>query len=418
MQNICFIFVSRNDCLGFCMDRLYLFNSESDLALADFTEHYMAPALIRQMSVDLAMLPMWYALPGSGVLAGSAYNLEFMQQMKSLFGMQVNLITWSELKGGTCWDVLPWGWNPALKKRLIKAGISADVLPTEQDLAISRSLASRELALAVLDSCRHLPQVCGSGCALFSIEDCKSYWMQQYGRCVFKAPWSGSGKGLLWCYSDFSDAVAGWCGRILAGQGVLVGMPIYNKVCDFAMEFHCHGKGTMDFIGYSWFDTNSKGAYQANWLASDKRIRQRLLGYVDELQLLAIEKQMQEVLGELYGIHQGYLGVDMMVCQLPDGQYAICPCVEVNVRMNMGLVARIFTDRYLYPGSEGYYKVEAFNTSQALRKAHEADEVAHPREIIGGKLLEGYLPLVPVTPQSRYRVYVKVCSSKKTQEKE
>lgn len=400
------------------MDRLYLFNAENDLAQADFTEHYMAPTLIRQMSVDLAVLPMWYAFPGSGVLAVSAYNLEFMQQMKSLFGMNVNLVTWSELEGDTCWNVLPWGWNPALKKRLIKAGISVDVLPTEQNLKIMRSLASRGLALKVLEACRHLPKACGTGCILSSVAECRAYWMHNKGCCVFKAPWSGSGKGLLWCYTDFSDAVAGWCGHILSAQGALVGMPIYNKVFDFAMEFHSNGKGMVDFMGYSWFDTNSKGAYRGNWLASDERIRQRLSGYVDELQLLTIEKQVQEVLVELYGMYQGYLGVDMMICQLSDGQYTICPCVEVNVRMNMGLVARIFTDRYLHHASEGYYKVEAFDTPLDLRKAHEADEAAHPRVIKDGKLLEGYLPLVPVTPQSRYRVYVKVISSKKTREKE
>ena len=32
-------------------------------------ENYMAPATIRRMAEDLALLPIWYAQPGSGVLA-------------------------------------------------------------------------------------------------------------------------------------------------------------------------------------------------------------------------------------------------------------------------------------------------------------------------------------------------------------
>ena len=399
--------------VGVFMNKLYLFNSDADLALADFTDHYMAPALIRQMSDDLALLPLWYALPGSAVIAASAYNLAFLKQMKSWFDMQVELVTWSELVGDGGWKLLPWGWSPSLKKRFIKKGISEDVLPIHSDLVTLRCLASRERALKVLEGCQNLPQVCGSGVVLFSVEDCRNYWTHHHGCCVFKAPWSGSGKGLLWCYSDFSDSVAGWCRHILTIQGTIIGMPIYNKVCDFAMEFISDGQGSVSFAGYSWFDTNAKGAYQGNWLASDSMIEKRLSGYVKLSNLTVIREQVQKLLVEFYGQYQGYLGVDMLICQQADQSYAVCPCIEVNLRMNMGVVARIFADRYLKHESVGYFKVEAFATSLDLQQAHEADLAAHPLFVDNGKLLEGYLPLVPVTPHSRYRAYVKAVASKK-----
>lgn len=44
--------------------KLYLFNPDSDLALASNEENYMAPASARRMIQDLALLPMWYAQPG------------------------------------------------------------------------------------------------------------------------------------------------------------------------------------------------------------------------------------------------------------------------------------------------------------------------------------------------------------------
>ena len=54
--------------------KLYVFNPDADMALGNNEENYMAPATIRRMAEDLALLPIWYAQPGSGVLASSAYN--------------------------------------------------------------------------------------------------------------------------------------------------------------------------------------------------------------------------------------------------------------------------------------------------------------------------------------------------------
>ena len=58
---------------------------------------YMAPATIRRMAEDLALLPIWYAQPGSGVLASSAYNADYLKQMQQLFRLDVHLVTEPEL---------------------------------------------------------------------------------------------------------------------------------------------------------------------------------------------------------------------------------------------------------------------------------------------------------------------------------
>jgi hypothetical protein len=46
---------------------LYLFNPDSDLALANNEANYIAPASARRMAQDMALLPIWYAAPGKGV---------------------------------------------------------------------------------------------------------------------------------------------------------------------------------------------------------------------------------------------------------------------------------------------------------------------------------------------------------------
>ena len=69
--------------------KLYVFNPDADMALGNNEENYMAPATIRRMAEDLALLPIWYAQPGSGVLASSAYNADYLKQMQQLFRLDV-----------------------------------------------------------------------------------------------------------------------------------------------------------------------------------------------------------------------------------------------------------------------------------------------------------------------------------------
>lgn len=57
------------------------------MALADGRANYLPPSSAHQMALDLAILPMWYATSGDGILAASAYNDVFFQQMKVLFNV-------------------------------------------------------------------------------------------------------------------------------------------------------------------------------------------------------------------------------------------------------------------------------------------------------------------------------------------
>lgn len=200
-----------------------------------------------------------------------------------------------------------------------------------------------------------------------------------------------------------------WCSRVLAEQGGLIGMPIYNKVLDFAMEFYSNGRGRAVFAGYSLFTTNDKGGYMGNRLLRNESIERCIEQYVSLASLVKIREYLQKLLGVFYIGHTGYLGVDMMVCLSEKTQsYAIFPCVEVNVRMNMGVVSRLFFDNFMLPSATGTFCVEAFSTHAELQEAHENDNLNFPAVVRDGKLLSGYLSLAPVTPKSRYRAYVKV----------
>ena len=111
--------------------KLYVFNPDADMALGNNEENYMAPATIRRMAEDLALLPIWYAQPGSGVLASSAYNADYLKQMQQLFRLDVHLVTEPELPDYADVRVMPWGWNPAIRKRMLKGGVLEKNLPSK-----------------------------------------------------------------------------------------------------------------------------------------------------------------------------------------------------------------------------------------------------------------------------------------------
>ena len=115
---------------------------------------------------------------------------------------------------------------------------------------------------------------------------------------------------------------------------------------------------------------------------------------------------MQEELHVLlYNSYRGYLGVDMMVVQMDEG-YAIHPCVEVNLRMNMGVVSRLLFDRYISPDAHGRYVIEFYPRSGEALKAHQEMVEKHPLTLHEGRIREGYLSLTPVFEDTNYQIYM------------
>lgn len=250
---------------------------------------------------------------------------------------------------------------------------------------------------------------CGEHTLLNNIADCERTVNAMHA-CLLKVPWSGSGKGLNWCLHGFTKPVSNWCERVLREQGCLTAEPIYNKVKDFALEFYSDGQGEVRFAGYSVFSTNEHGAYTGNLLASDGQIEESIACCLPLEKLTGIREALRAELASIYGnTYTGYLGVDMMVCRSDkENGYRVHPCVEINMRMNMGVVARLFYDRFVAPGSKGCFAVEYVPDNETLRARHEQDMHDYPLTVEQGRLASGYLPLVPVTGKSCYRAYVRI----------
>lgn len=387
-------------------DFFYLFNPEHDMALANFTPYYRPPREIIRMKEDLSYLPLWYAEKGSKVWVNDAGISEAFVSCCLSAGIRPYGISSMVWKGE---DILPWGWNPSLVNGLISKDIPAGLCPDKERLERIRFLSGRQRCIQVMKQLAGLEGICGMAVECLSVSEVRDF-IEKTGETVLKAPWSGSGRGLLRLGPDgWNNNVQGWVARIIRSQGGIMGEPLYDKVCDFAMEFYADGKGGVAFAGYSLFDTDAHGNYKLNFLLPDVEIERRLSEYVSSQGINRIKVHLLSVLQQLLGCdYCGYLGVDMMICSV-DGGYRIHPCVEINLRMNMGVVSRLFFDRHISMSSFGQYVVEHYTIDgEALEKHHERLAACPLQVAIDGRIIHGYLSLTPVQMETRYQAYVMV----------
>lgn len=405
--------------------QVYLFNPENDLALANFAPNYTPPASATGMAEELAVLPIWYAgkdtmitgevpvitaesketAEGTKVIAGGELNRSFLESVRNVLPVKTSLISFSDIPLYPCRKIIPWGWNPSLRKKLISTGVSEGLLPSQEELVRLRNYSNRQHAIELLHELQTEEEgFCGE--SRFFTDTKKLYgWLESIpGNKVLKMPLSGSGKGLIWILGEITDKQQDWCRRVVREQGGVVAEPVLTRVQDFAMEFYLD-EGQVRFAGYSLFSAAASGAYMGNELLSDLRIEEKLCKYVPVELLHRLRNSLAEKLSRRFPLYSGYAGVDMMICDSSPG-YRIQPCVEINMRMNMGMVARIFYDRYIHPDSEGRFVVDYFKTPGSAFSFHEKMQRESPLKVENGKILSGYLSLTPVTLDTRYAAYV------------
>ena len=236
-------------------------------------------------------------------------------------------------------QIIPWGWNHSLKKRLINEGIDPAALPSEEELQFIRTHSRREFALEVHSRLRcGDSQVIGPDyrIAARSVGEIEAF-ISANGSAVLKSPLSGSGKGIRFVRERLSESDKGWCRRSLDKQGSVIVERRFEIIKECAMLFECHHEG-IDFIGYSQFESRN-GAYSKNILASNEDIENMIAGYIPLNTLIAIREDLTAILAEtLVGHYEGYLGVDQIICQTDSPIFI--PVSEINLRMTMGLIAR------------------------------------------------------------------------------
>lgn len=390
--------------------KLYLFNPENDLAIAFGGINYTPPPAAQLIGRELALLPLWYAREDEEVVicAPETPPADFLHTLEPL-GLSVSTVTFRQIGELPLEQINVWGWNRALAHRLRQTGVDERLLPSPEQCDHIRQLSHRRLATeAGQYLATHidypLPQL---PVELHTPDEVRTF-TEQADRKVLKAPWSGSGRGIYWNLYGYDTSLAQWSNGVLQKQGLLMGEPFYEKLSDWAMEFYSNGT-RVTFAGYSSFLTDDHGAYKANRLTADQRLEETLCATVGHPVVTAVKETLARFLTDrIAPCYTGYLGVDMMTYRTPEGDTRLHPFVEINLRMNMGMVARRIADRFVAAGAEGHYRVDYSPHPGELYHDHLTRLSENPARITDGRIARGYFALTPVFPHSRYRACIEI----------
>jgi len=223
----------------------------------------------------------------------------------------------------------PWGWSRATKQYYLHHGVEADELPPDEWIDEVRRLSSREYA------CTYIKRL------LTEIDDERLLGKEMEFRtempnilpnytCIFKSPWSSSGRGVFVSEGFDTKCQQRLEGYLSAQGGFAMDKFHKDKTLDFAMEFFVKDNG-VDFLGYSVFYAAENGAYGYNMVEPQEQLLERI--NIDSKLLNNLIEYHKVHLGEI--AYRGPVGIDML--KTTNGM--VHPCIEINLRMNMGILA-------------------------------------------------------------------------------
>ncbi len=327
------------------MYRLHVYNPEHDIALGKNTDMFTPPKAARLMQAAFGHIPAYWAEDGDWILVNDVAHAKEMLDNEQRKHANVCFVDIKDLSKLTVdnmpSEVLPWGWDKLLVKRLLSTNsLFERLVPSAEQLDIVRQLSSREfVALNLLPRLVAVDErLTGRMSVARSMDELKNEIESCPGDVVLKSPWSCSGRGVRFISKTMTESEKGWCRNILAEQGLLMIEPHYDRVCDFAMEFMADKEKGTRYLGLNVFETHN-GAYIDNVMESKERKMQVLTKYVPVSLLDKVRENLVNMTSELFrGKYSGPFGVDMMIIK-DHTEMKVHPCVELNLRRTMGHIA-------------------------------------------------------------------------------
>lgn len=331
------------------MQRLHLFNCSNDLALAQGSKEYIAPKSVTQMERDLAPLPWWWANEGDAVLLPQGADKRAVENFFSQYNRDIIFITEDEgyntLRqcAGCDFRPSPWGWSRASAERFRRFGMPGTLLPTDRAIEIMRALSSREFAaeyvVKLLNETvlsEHKTILAGDKMRFIkSLEE-----LQTPERTIFKSPWSSSGRGVFAANNLDEPSIREKLTGFITRQGGFIADKLYDKILDFALEYYITPDGKARFLGYSVFVAGGNGYYGHNIVAPQDTLKELITksGCPEELLDTLITAHSTLLTTTLSGKYSGVVGIDMLTAR-ENGNIVVHPCIEINLRMNIGVLA-------------------------------------------------------------------------------
>lgn len=394
---------------------IHYFNPGHETAILNSSPFYHAPFHVVKMQQDLSFLPAWYAESGDFVLTKLHLPDDLVEFWSPLEGFPKIALTEKDLNHTESinkQEVSLWGVSPQSIHHFEEINERHNLnlkIPTWDpcffEFTHRRKAAeylSKMVDLFPFISSSLIPQFCTT------LEEIESILKENHDiSFLAKAPFSSSGRGLLWLPKGQLTRTERQIlhGMIKKQMSVSI-EKVVKKVVDFAMEFACDGQGNCQFIGYSLFETNDRGNYESNQICSQDDIIKKLTQYIPLQYLNQVKFYLSETISqEIPSDYKGFAGVDMLIYQ-ENEITKLHPCLEINLRTNMGVLTIKMKEKYISEEAKGRFFIEFGANAATLFAKHRKLLQQLPAIFKNGKMRSGYFPLCPVTADTQYNAYL------------
>lgn len=397
---------------------VYCFNPTCELAVANGSFSYMPPSNLLGMEHDLELLPYIYAGQDDIVVTQQKPSAAF-QEFLTKAGFKLpgfsSLTELDLLPGKEFQEIRPWGWSPAVHHQFknLKEHCSPEFInsPVFSWTSHSRALFERESSLKLLHTIlsadhpgwmisRHM-----TGKKISDIQEIE-LWLKTSRSLVLKAPISSSGRGVqILRNTELNKSNREWISGILNQQKYLIAEPLLHKKLDFSFQFFIRSATDIEFLGISFFETNTNGQYIGTYINADisqifAGIEAGLFDSIIQTTSATITDALKQ--SDYSRFYRGYLGIDAMLFEDQE-QIKIQPCIEVNCRMNMGILT-LFLEKRIDPDSSGMFRIHTGKEGEFSKFAADQQK-KHPLQFNNGKISSGFLPLTEPDQKKKFGAY-------------
>lgn len=404
---------------------VYYFNPTCELAVANGSFSYMPPLLLQKMEHDLSSLPFIFSTENDFVLTEDPPSPEFLKRLRTA-GFEIptfcRLSDLEALPDGSFEAVYPWGWSPAahFKLKNLKRKCSDEFKESpvfdwtiDHQLLYERATSLKLLTEILLqDHPAWFIVKNMTGVRVSNFDEIEAL-LKQYSSIVLKAPLSSSGRGVQIIRRKFlNSSNKQWISGVLKQQNYLIAEPFLEKVLDLSFQFQVKSNSEISYLGYSVFETNTNGQYRGTFIHPDLNtvLSGQNIEKLEEMIRTTAITVREALKNSVYThLHRGFLGVDAMIFR--DGEKLMMqPCIEVNCRMNMGVLA-MFLEEKIHPEIAG--KFELFYGNPGDFGIYAGNQlILNQAEVRNGKLEAGFLPIIEPDSTKSFGAYASLGTAK------
>ncbi|MCI5560452.1 MAG: hypothetical protein SPJ29_06840 [Phocaeicola sp.] len=386
--------------------RLYVFNPSYEGALHyAYAQHYLPRKEVVRMAIDLSPLLQLCMKEGDYL---------WLPEYEQIANHKGEIQLFSALPSSL--RLTAWGWEPHtfrhLTKSLEKEKISLLCPPLHKEYY---ELAHRSAGVGLL---QHLCDTLDYPSYLIpqwvypkaTIKDTEKALLETAERVhhnyptpqlFTKQPYTSSGRGVAPQPYPISDFYVARLAQQCEKAGGISIEPMWEVEENWAAEFYISPEGDVSFIAWSYFYTGAgKKSYAGNRLCAQNELWKELYKNFGKDTIDTLVHTLSDYLKTVVSPHyQGYVGIDMFTYQ-EGNQHNLHPCVEINLRMTMGLLAHFAYERYVPSGYTGKFHI--LHSKKDLATAYLTIEKSLKSQ--------GYrfIPLTLPTTESQFGAYIEI----------